>query len=388
MKKDISVYIHIPFCKRKCNYCDFCSYVCDEKMQNNYVEALINEIRASSYIAEDYNVKTVFIGGGTPSILKAGLIESILDALLDTFETARKGSYVPKEITIECNPGTVTLEKLLSYKNAGINRISFGLQSANDDELKMLGRIHSFEEWEESMFLARKCGFDSINTDIISGIPGQTKESFGETIKKVIEHEPEHISVYSLIIEEGTPFYDKYNPELFSDDELDEWEENDRQIYAYTRDILEKCGYDRYEISNYSKKGYECKHNNVYWMRGDYIGFGVSAASLINNSRYTHTRDIKEYIKQPCIHTEEEELDIYSQMSEYMMLGLRTIKGISIIDFKNTFDKEIEDVFPGVADKWINEGMMKRDDDRLFLTERGLDICNMVLVDFYFAEDL
>ena len=382
MKKDLSVYIHIPFCKKKCNYCDFCSITGDKKLQQDYVGALIYEIKSQAYMANDYNIKTVFIGGGTPSILDENLIEEILFALSDSFEHVRRGSYVPEEITVECNPGTVTYEKLSSYKKAGVNRLSFGLQSANDDELKLLGRIHTFSEWEESMRLAIKCGFDNINTDIISGIPGQTKESFAATISKVMAYEPEHISIYSLIIEEGTPFYDLYNPERLSDDELDAWEENDRQIYGYTRQILEEYGYDRYEISNYSRPGYECIHNNVYWTRGDYIGFGVSAASLIDNKRYNHTRDIREYIQNQDMYMEES-LDIYDQMSEYMMLGLRTIKGVSISDFRDTFHEDIEEVFHGVTDKWINEGMMVLDGDRLYLTEAGLDICNMILVDFF-----
>ncbi len=383
MYKDLSIYIHIPFCVKKCNYCDFISAVPKEKQLKSYADALCKEIKLSAGYADNFNIKTVFIGGGTPSIYDSSVILCILDVLKNTFENRRRGSYIPDEVTIECNPGTLNSTKLSDYRKAGINRLSIGLQSANEDELKLLGRIHTADDWEQSMKIARKCGFNNINTDIISGLPGQSVELFAVTLDKVLEYSPEHISVYSLIIEKGTPFYDLYNHEKLSDEELDKWDEADRDIYEYTYKRLSEYGYNRYEISNYAKKGCESRHNMVYWNRGNYLGFGIASASLINNIRFANTDSFSEYIAAPygSVKTKET-LTVNDCMSEFAFLALRTSYGISRRKFYDEFGKDIYDIYGGIIKKWTDCGMLEEKDGRIFCTERGINVSNVVMADF------
>ena len=287
---ELGIYIHIPFCMQKCIYCDFLSAPADDKTKSSYVKALINEI-ALSEAGLDKIVTSIFIGGGTPSSINAEYIKDILEAVKQRYRVDGNA-----EITIECNPGTINSEKAYIYREAGINRISFGLQSTDDKELRMLGRIHTFEQFKNSLAIARNAGFTNINIDLMSALPGQTIESFTRVLKEAVSLNTEHISVYSLIIEEGTRLYDNIDnyPDIPDDDD-------DRKMYALTKEILGQAGYERYEISNYAKAGYECKHNLKYWDRTDYIGFGIGAASLCNHKRYTNISDINNYIKALCV---------------------------------------------------------------------------------------
>ena len=286
MQKELELYLHIPFCVRKCRYCDFLSFAKDEEVQNAYVQALCEEIKGWDGF-ENRPISTIFIGGGTPTILPARKISRILETIQ---EKRDQGFPAPKEITIECNPGTVDEADLQTFLSSGINRISFGLQSADNRELEILGRIHSWEEFLESYRLARKVGFENINVDLMSAIPEQTLKSYQETLQKVLALQPQpvHISAYSLIVEEGTPFYEQ---ELNLPDE-----ETERRMYEITDDILRKAGYHRYEISNYAKAGKECVHNKVYWQRGNYLGLGIGSASLIQNVRFHNVTDIWSYV--------------------------------------------------------------------------------------------
>lgn len=371
------IYIHIPFCKQKCLYCDFVSgQGCDADMEE-YQSALMNEIESTDIKEE---VDSIFFGGGTPSVYPVKYIEEILGLIKSKWKISREC-----EITIEVNPGTVDLEKLNKYKAAGINRISMGLQSANDNELKKLGRIHNYSDFVVSYENVRKVGFDNVNIDLMSAIPGQTLDSYKETLKKVVEMKPEHISSYSLIVEEGTPFFEWYGEDGEKQAELPD-EDIEREMYYFTKQYLEKSGYERYEISNYAKKGYECRHNIKYWERKNYYGFGVAAASLVNNVRYTNISDKKIYIQNKGniskIREDIDVIDKVEQMEEYMFLGLRKIKGVSIMEFFNIFNVDINEVYKDVVKKHLEKGLCTIEGDYLRLTERGIDISNFVMSDY------
>lgn len=378
LKEELEIYIHIPFCKKKCAYCDFLSF---PEYQESYIPALqkeIENIHLEGKKVSDYKVKTIFIGGGTPSILKEKESTAILEAVYKRFDVEKEA-----EITIEANPGTLTKEKLASYRAVGINRISMGLQSTENKELKELGRIHTYEEFLNNYQLAREVGFTNINIDLMSAIPHQTTDSWKETLYKIIDLNPEHISAYSLIVEEGTDFYDKFQNNVL---ELPT-EEEERQMYYDTKKIVSEAGYHRYEISNYSKKGYECKHNIGYWKRTDYIGFGLGASSLIQNKRFTNEINMKRYLQEVenntmSLHQKIQSLTLTEQMEEFMFLGLRLIEGISKKEFKNQFDKEYEAVYGICSDQLINQGLLKADGDYVCLTERGLDVSNHVMAEF------
>lgn len=374
------IYIHIPFCKQKCFYCDFISSQgCEEDMEL-YKEALLKEIESTEI---DEPVDSVFFGGGTPSVYKVEYIEEILKCLVDKYDILMKDC----EITIEVNPGTVDYEKLKRYKNAGINRLSIGLQSADNDELKLLGRIHTYEKFLDTFKEARNVGFDNINIDLMSAIPYQTTDLFMNTLKKVVELNPEHISAYSLIIEQGTPFYEKYSEEAPLSYAIPS-EETDRKIYHMTKEFLAQNGYERYEISNYSKRGYECKHNIKYWSRINYYGFGVAAASLVNNLRYTNIADRDKYIEIYLKNNdfrckrEIEKIDLNGQMEEYIFLGLRKMQGISLSEFEKVFGKKLREVYGKIPDRMINEGLCEETDGFFRLTEKGIDVSNMIFVEF------
>ena len=398
--KELAVYIHIPFCVRKCLYCDFLSAPpSDDKVMDEYKNALINQIRSSAYLADDFNIRTVFFGGGTPSLYEGSDITEILGELKAAFEGRREGSYAPMEVTIECNPGTVNIEKLTAYKKCGINRLSIGLQSACDSELKLLGRIHTYEDWKNTMSMAVEAGFDNISTDLISAIPGQSVDDFKQTLETVLAYENnlKHISVYSLIIEEGTPFYDMFSDDMSCSNrinekegitgEYDEWFENreniDREIYSMTGRILAAHGYNRYEISNYAKPGYESEHNLVYWNRGDYIGFGIGAASMIDNVRVKNTESLRDFISDPngCI-TEKESLSKEEQMSEYFILGLRKCEGVSLSKFYELYGVRAEELYADAINKWTKEGLLVIENDFMRCTEKGIDLNNIILLDF------
>ncbi|MBQ8857545.1 MAG: oxygen-independent coproporphyrinogen III oxidase [Lachnospiraceae bacterium] len=364
MKKSLGIYIHIPFCVRKCRYCDFLSGPARKDVQEKYVTVLLKEIEQYAELLQSRCVETIFFGGGTPSILEGNKLLKIMDKLREFAEISETA-----EITIEVNPGTVTEEKLLQWKQAGINRISFGLQSADNDELKCLGRIHTWEAFEENYHLARKCGFDNINVDLMSALPGQTVETWKRTMERVTALNPEHISAYSLIIEEGTPFYDAYSehPELLPS------EEDERTMYYETKSFLAEKGYERYEISNYSKPGYECRHNLSYWERIDYLGFGLGAASLLGNIRKSNQTDLSEYLKGN-FEGEREVLSDISAMEEYFFLGLRKMKGVDWTSYQKQYENTVE--------KLVRDGLLEKEGAYIRLTELGIDVSNFVLEEF------
>lgn len=401
------IYIHIPFCVRKCLYCDFVSGVGSKEKMESYQNALLKEIE-STVINE--TVDSVFFGGGTPSVYPVEYIEEIMTLLYKNFNIIGNsiiGNSSGRtnadnnlaEITIECNPGTLDTDKLYRYKKAGINRLSIGLQSASDDELKILGRIHTYKEFEHSFIMAREAGFANINIDIMSAIPNQSLSSYKNTLKKVINLNPEHISAYSLIIEEGTDFYSKYGEGKKGESELPD-EDTDREMYHFTKEFLRENGYERYEISNYAKEGKECRHNLKYWSRDNYYGFGISASSLKDNVRYTNINDIDKYInvmecidKSADVETDmlnefiresQEEIDINEQMEEFMFLGLRKIKGVSVKEFENLFKKDIHSIYGNILKKMCNNELMEYKYEYYRLTDRGIDVSNMVLAEFLF----
>ncbi len=378
--KTLGVYIHIPFCVRKCVYCDFLSFPAEREIQKRYIDALKREIEENAVRYRDYTVKTIFFGGGTPSILPENDIKYIINALKVYYNISPDA-----EVTLEANPKTAGYEKFLALIDAGVNRLSLGLQSADNDELKLLGRIHTYEDFLKSYEEARKAGFGNINIDLISAVPSQTVKSWENTLKKAAQLSPEHISAYSLIVEENTPLGDRSSDFPPLPDEEDE-----RLMYHRTKSILEKEGYRRYEISNYAKKGFESRHNIIYWQRGaahthDYAGFGLGASSTVGASRWKNTNDINKYIMSDGRDDIKEEYETLPQddlMEEFMFLGLRMTCGISTDEFFQTFGKKAEDVYKDVLYKWTKQGFMEQSGGYIRLTDQGLDFANMVFADF------
>lgn len=379
MKKELGLYVHIPFCVKKCGYCDFLSWCGTSEEKETYVQALLKEIESYREFARGYRVSTVFVGGGTPSVLEAGQMERVLGKIQEVFELEKK-----PEITLEMNPGTVTEEKLQCYKENGVNRLSIGLQSVKNEKLEVLGRIHSYEEFLESYELARKAGFTNISVDLISSIPGQKLEEWKEELAALSALSPEHISVYQLIIEAETPFYEKYaeHEELLPD------EEESREIYLWTGSFLKEQGYEQYEISNYAKPGKESRHNLKYWERGDYLGLGLGAASLVRNIRMSNTKDMKTYLErcgQPKTMREDVQfLEEARQMEEFMFLGLRKTRGVSRKEFRRIFGQEMDMVYEKALHKCLENGMLKEHKDRVYLSEEGVLLSNAVLSEFLF----
>lgn len=367
----MGLYVHIPFCVRKCSYCDFLSFPCSAEGQKRYVQALAGEIRYWGERIQRHNVDTVFIGGGTPSALSVRDMDVVLEGIADGFS----GSAL-SEFTVECNPGTVTAEKLDEYRRAGVSRISIGMQSASDTELKKLGRIHTFHEFMECYKMVRDAGFDNVNVDVMSAVPGQTMQSYQDTLSRVVELEPEHISSYSLIIEEGTPFYEQYASQPPVD------EETDRRMYELTGGMLEAAGYKRYEISNYARPGKECRHNLKYWQRGEYLGTGLGAASFMNHHRFRNEEDLTEY--QGRIFSGEdavcevEYLSADDERAEYMYLGLRCMEGISVTGFQLCFGEKLEDCFGQEIAFAVEQGLLEYENNHIYLTKRGIDVSNRV----------
>lgn len=388
--KELSIYLHIPFCVRKCRYCDFLSFPAGVQDIEKYHALLLKEIQMLSPCYQDHKVISVFIGGGTPSLLSEEKIGGLLALLRSSFTFTESA-----EITIEANPGTVTEEKLLFYKEAGINRLSIGLQSAQDEELRLLGRIHDYGAFLDTYELARKAGFHNINIDLMSALPGQTADSYLDTLCRVMSLSPEHISAYSLILEEGTWFYDHKEELDFPD------EEQDRLLYALTEKTLSRGGYQRYEISNYSKIGFECIHNQVYWRRGDYVGFGLGAASLVGNVRWHNPENLTIYgerlnavpvnicplqgcaISRTAIGEDIQHLSGEEQMEEYMFLGLRLMKGVSKKEFVRQFGCSMESIYGEIIVKLMKDGLLQNiGTDRIGLTPYGIDISNYVMAQF------
>ena len=383
--KELELYIHIPFCVQKCAYCDFLSFRADGDVVEAYVSALLKEIMSyqkDKTFDDEYQVTSVFLGGGTPSLLTERQITDIFDVLKETF------SLLPDaEITIEANPGTVTASKLQCYRNCGINRISFGLQSTDNEALGLLGRIHTYEEFLESYQLARTCGFDNINVDLISAIPRQTLANWEETLQKVVELQPEHISAYSLIVEEGTPFAKYYGVGCPKQQELPD-EDTERLIYQRTEEVLESDGYARYEISNYAKAGYECKHNLGYWERTEYLGLGLGAASLIQDTRFHNTEDMGIYLANSGyptkIQCEKTMLTQKEQMEEFFFLGLRKMEGVSFQKFEETFGKDNLTIYRDKIEKLKHKELLEESNGYLRLTKQGIDVSNYVFYELLY----
>ncbi len=359
--------MHVPFCVRKCDYCDFCS--CNRaEMIRPYFLRLKEEIKEkSARFNGGLPVDSIFFGGGTPTFPEAHFITETLDTIRAEFKVKDDA-----EITLEANPNSASFDKLVEYKEAGFNRLSIGLQAADNEELKTLSRVHRYEDFLTTYENARKAGLHNINIDIMTGIPGQTAKSLSDTLHKVTALNPEHISAYSLIIEEGTPFYDRYKDGLGLPSE-----DEDREMYRETGRILESAGYHRYEISNYARRGCECRHNIGYWTRRPYLGFGIAAASFYEEVRYQKHRDLDKYVAGDF--TEETEvLDRNGRMEEFMFLGLRMTEGISAAEFKENFGADIDTEFPGAIDKLKSEDLIQVAGDRVMLTEQGLDLENYV----------
>lgn len=383
MRQPISLYLHIPFCVKKCHYCDFLSFPgCSLSRQAEYVDAMIQEIHAYREAAEDYEVKTIFLGGGTPSLLEKELVERLFHELYSVWRAAPE-----TEITIEANPGTLSREKLIGYHMIGINRLSLGLQSTIAQELATIGRIHNYEQFLANYYLAREAGFDNINIDIMSALPGQTLISYGKTLERILKLQPEHISSYSLILEEGTDFWENAEIERALPSE-----QTERIMYHYTKKCLQNAGYERYEISNYAKPGYACLHNQVYWTGGEYLGLGLGAASYWKGARFSNTPDMEEYMEN-CSRARitENRKEIVtatqkSRMEEYMFLGLRMISGVSIREFERRFGIPMNRIYGTVIRSYIGQGLLKIEQDRLMLTERGIDVSNSVMADFLLEE--
>ena len=376
MSGGMELYLHIPFCVKKCAYCDFLSFPSGQEIQRQYAKRLMEDIDCMGKEYGDIPVDTIFIGGGTPSVPESRLIVDLMEHVNRAFQISDGA-----EISMEANPGTVTREKLKEYRRAGINRISFGLQSANDRELKLLGRIHTWAEFLESFALARECGFTNLNIDLMSALPGQTCESWKDTLKRVTDLEPEHISAYSLIIEEGTPFGEKYGSEegrkLLPD------EDSEREMYHETKRFLRECGYERYEISNYAKPGRECRHNIGYWTGVPYLGLGLGASSYMNGSMFALSSDMQQYLEEkPGTFTDVEKLTKKDMEEEFFYVGLRMTAGVSLSEFERRFGMSAEEVYPGLMETFVEEKAAEFRGDRFVLTDYGLDVSNYIMAQF------
>lgn len=420
VKRELELYIHIPFCVRKCAYCDFLSAPAAQETMRAYVDVLCREILEFPW-AEQYEVSTVFFGGGTPSILPPEFMEKILHAVHEKFDFVQE---LP-EITIECNPGTADEKKLTALRYMGINRLSLGLQSADNEELRRLGRIHTWEDFLAAYHDARRAGFENINVDLMSALPGQTVNSWKRTLEKVLALKPEHISAYSLIIEEGTPFYDRYCEDARRREagepcrELPS-EEEEREMYRLTEQYLQEAGMYRYEISNYALPGYECRHNCGYWRRTEYAGFGLGAASLLfqketvscgsegisqdtlgwsraidadrdgtsphtvslKNYRSKNPEDLSAYLAYDFSGRQVEKLSRRDQMEEFMFLGLRMTKGVSERVFEETFGIPPGQVYGAELKKLEGQKLLCRKNGRIFLSPRGMDLANYAMAEF------
>ena len=376
-KRDLELYLHIPFCVKKCNYCDFFSAAGSREEQEAYVQAMIQEIRGYKDSLHSYEVKTVFLGGGTPSLLSERQAEELFQSLYDSF-TIQKDA----EITMEVNPGTVNLEKLKQYKAVGVNRLSLGLQSARNEELQRLGRIHTYEDFLATWNFTEKAGFENRNIDLMSALPGQTMESWEDTLEKVIALEPEHISAYSLILEEGTRFYHWYQEGKF---DSGEWklpsEEEEYRMGEWTIERLAKAGMERYEISNYAKDGFECRHNIKYWQCREYIGLGAAAHSYDGEGRCFNTSDLSEYISGN-FNKNSEKLTREDKISEFIFMGMRMEKGIDRSEFFKRFGTEIENIYGETIDKFIKGGFIVQENSCYRFTDKGRDVSNSVLCEF------
>ena len=383
--KELGIYIHIPFCKQKCYYCDFISYVNKCDIIPQYIESLKKELDTYDFSKE--NITTIYIGGGTPSFIPSKEIVSILEKLKQKLKN-NKTKWEDLEITIEINPGTATYEALNDYKKVGINRLSIGLQSSNNERLKQIGRIHTKEEFINTYNMAERVGFKNKNIDLMIGLPEQTIEEIKQDLDFVINLNPTHISVYSLIVEEGT----KIEKMITSGKLKLPDEELERNMYWYVKNTLELNGYTHYEISNFAKKGKESKHNLNCWEQKEYIGLGVAAHSYFNSIRYGNTNNLQKYIdfnwedyeeaEEKEIRIIEEIQDLEEKQKEYMLLGLRKIEGVSIQKFKEKYVENPIFIFRKELEKLVEENLLEIDGDKIKLTNKGLDLANLVWEEF------
>lgn len=386
---ELGIYIHIPFCIKKCDYCDFISYTNCYDLQEKYVEKLIEEIEENRDLLKNNFVSTIYIGGGTPSSIKPEFIKKILDKIYEICEISQISEKIKIETTIEVNPGTTTRNNLQLYKNCGINRLSIGLQSTNDTILETIGRIHNYKQFLDTYKWAKEAGFKNINVDLMLGLPGQDIETLKESLENIVNLQPmpNHISVYSLIVEEGTKIEQNINlGKLKLPDD-----EEERKQYHYTKNYLELNGYKHYEISNFAKPGFESKHNMNCWKQKQYVGFGVAAHSYVNGIRYANTTDLKEYLnvkENPKeknfkkIKTVEEKQNKFDMEKEFMMLGLRKLEGISISKFEEKFGENPIYLFRNELQKLVEENLLEVDLDDIRLTNKGLDFANLVWEEF------
>ncbi|MBO6205617.1 MAG: radical SAM family heme chaperone HemW [Lachnospiraceae bacterium] len=406
--KPLAIYIHIPFCVRKCAYCDFLSFPGTEEMQEQYIQKLLWEIRENASAYRGYEVKTVFIGGGTPTSIPAEQMVRVTETLQECYQIAADA-----ECTIECNPGTADAVKLAAYRSCGINRISIGCQSVHDRELKLLGRIHNREQFLDCFHAARKAGFENVNVDLMSALPGQTVADWEENLRTLAELAPEHISAYSLIIEEGTPFYGRYHRQLelrekglepdeirrkiqaenradrteqaISETELLPSEDAEREMYHRTAELLSEYGYRQYELSNYAKPDRECRHNMVYWKREDYAGFGLGAASCVKDVRWKNETGVERYLaceQAADLQTDREVLSPEEQRSEAMFLGLRLTEGVNIEEYVQRYGRAPEEEYGEQICKMKQERLLAERDGALRLTGTGRDLANVVMAGF------
>ena len=372
MKQEISLYIHIPFCVRKCLYCDFPSFPGMDGMFEDYVRRLCREMGEAAPSFQGIGVKSVFFGGGTPSILPPALMGRIMDKIMSAYDVNSDA-----EISMEANPGTLDAAKLREYKSMYFNRLSMGLQAWQDRLLERLGRIHRGGEFEDNFLQARDSGFKNINVDLMFSLPGQTLDDWQETLEKVIRLDPEHISAYSLIIEEGTPFFDMYEK-----GQITETDENtDRRMYYLAKEMLSDKGFRQYEISNFAKEGFECRHNITYWRTEEYRGFGLGAHSYVDGTRFHNSADMKEYMAGGG-RLDMEKLTPEEMQEEFMFMGLRMNEGISREEFLKRFKTDITSVYGQEISELISEGLLTENKGRISLTDRGVDVSNQVFEKF------
>lgn len=374
IEKELGIYVHIPFCISKCIYCDFLSMPMGEDAKIKYTDELCREINEFARANRDYRVKSVFFGGGTPSILSEALFEKIMTAITSQF-TMEKDC----EITVECNPATADMNKFRVYRECGVNRLSFGLQSVNDSELKALGRIHTYNDFLKSYKDAERSGFTNINVDIMSALPNQTAASWRHTLECATALKTAHISAYSLIVEENTPLYSMVESKKVRLPD----EDTDREIYSITNEYLSKEGYTHYEISNYAKSGFECRHNIIYWQRGNYEGFGLGASSFMEGRRYSNTTDFEDYLSGGWRTKRDiENISASDAMSEFMYLGMRMMKGVSKSEFEKNFGVRMESVYGKIINKYRDTGFIICEGDFVRLSDMGIDVSNVIFADF------
>lgn len=371
--KEISLYIHIPFCKQKCFYCDFPSYASIDYLKEDYVDALCKEIEDK---AIKYKINSIFIGGGTPSYLEINQIDKLMK-IINKLNLSKD-----MEFTMECNPGTLTKEKLETMLRGGVNRISMGLQAVQNSLLKDIGRIHSFNQFKDNFNLAREVGFKNINVDLMFGLPNQKVEEWIESLEEIANLKPEHISAYSLIIEENTAFYKLWERNKL----ILPTEDEEREMYSITKKILKEYGYNQYEISNYSKEGYECFHNKTYWKCNDYLGVGSASSSFIEGKRIKNIENVKLYIDK--INSKESVIEEIinntkeDNIEEFIFMGLRMNDGINMKDFEERFNIDINSIYKNIIEKNINKNLLVIEKENLRLTDRGIELSNSVMSDF------